>query len=170
MASDNEEDDRSVKKSNSVESVANFCNYCNKKVVDALCCVKCNATLHKSCWNSSKTKKSATCNHVEKLEIKDFEEPVSSHDYKAENEFLRMQVKLLTALVEEVKSKNQILMMNNELLLEKIKVKSDKSNDNVCKQSDTKKRTNEKTEIQAPLTAEAEISRQNSATHSVSMS
>lgn len=121
-ASEDEDYERSAKKLNSEEVKHSLCNLCNRKVVDSISCIKCNAILHKSCWNKSKKSQTATCAHVSNMEessSRSVSTPITEINF--ENEFLRMQVKLLNELLVEVKSKNQVLIKNNELLIERIK-------------------------------------------------
>lgn len=122
MSASEDEDKRSANNLNIDESKPNLCNLCNKKVVDSINCIKCNAMLHRSCWNKCKKSSSAICVHVSSMEESSCESistPITENNF--ENEFLKMQVKLLNELLVEMKSKNLVLMKNNELLIEKIK-------------------------------------------------
>lgn len=108
----------------SSELTVSLCSYCNKKVVDAMKCVKCNTLWHPSCWNTSKAKKSSTCQHVQEINLEESSTETTTELNSVEDpekEYLRMQVRLQNELLDEVRSKNKILMINNELLLEKIK-------------------------------------------------
>lgn len=116
-----EKNEPNEKEVNLTETTVNLCYGCGRKVVDAMKCVKCQEIFHPSCWNTSKLKKSATCEHVEVLSPEEKSISTVPETIDHEKEYLKMQVKLLNQLLDEVRSKNEILLCNNQLLIEKIK-------------------------------------------------
>lgn len=123
-SSEGEESDSLAKKSNISEINSNLCSHCNRKVVGAMKCTKCSAVLHPSCWKTSNSKNTSSCYHVS-VQIPDEISSGSIQLNKLEDDpvkqYLSIQVKLLSELLDEVRSKNLVLLENSELLSDKIK-------------------------------------------------
>ncbi|KAK9882467.1 hypothetical protein WA026_021502 [Henosepilachna vigintioctopunctata] len=95
------------------------CAHCNKKVIDVVTCSKCKEIFHRSCLSQAANKKSSTCVHVIDMmeQIRDKE----NETLRAANNSLKLKVNYLEEILFEVKSKNEVLMQNNSLLIEKMR-------------------------------------------------
>ncbi|XP_044754439.1 uncharacterized protein LOC123313565 [Coccinella septempunctata] len=96
----------------------NICNCCNRKVGEFIRCVKCGDIFHPSCLLKSANRKNATCHHApsDEGQLK-LNEEISIRN---ENKTLRIEIEYLKSLLDETRSKNTILLENNELLKFKI--------------------------------------------------
>lgn len=106
--------DRSSKSLSKDVKGDNICGYCGRKVLDYISCIKCDGIFHPSCMSKSSSGKTPVCLHV----------PVEKRSETEADEMdfriLKMENSYLKALVEELKSKNEILMQNNALLIDKL--------------------------------------------------
>lgn len=111
--------ERSDKLVDSSDKKSIYCAHCKKNVLEAVLCIKCKEIFHRSCLITAAKKRNANCIHETKdeinLEIQEEDNP------QFEIKLLRTKVKFLEDLLMESRSKNDILMLNNELLLEKIR-------------------------------------------------
>lgn len=110
---------RSAKMSKIGENSEKICNYCNKKVIDYVKCIKCTEFFHPSCLARAAKMESTNCQHEVSYSNRNHENE-DFPDLKSENKFLKMQVEYLNAIIVEIQSKNSILLENNKLLVEKI--------------------------------------------------
>lgn len=137
--SEDEVDNRSNKFINMGENKGVICFHCKKGVSGAVLCKKCNGIFHHDCIIVAARGRSATCIHEAKV-TGEIQESQEEENPQFEIRMLRMKVKLLEELLLESRSKNEILILNNQLLLEKIgtvektKNKQSEKNDNYIKQ------------------------------------
>lgn len=97
------------------------CVYCGKPVKKFVKCGKCFNIFHESCLIKEGNMKNAKCKH-ERLgnyqsSLTEKEDPVDT-----EKKILEIENLYLKQLMKEMTEKNQVLMQNNSLLLEKIKI------------------------------------------------
>ncbi|KAL3282650.1 hypothetical protein HHI36_005825 [Cryptolaemus montrouzieri] len=123
MASSDEQglDRRSANIIKNCDISEKVCNYCDKKLIDFMQCIKCDEYFHPSCLVRAANKKSSSCRHDSVKTQDEIETEDISDDIRVENKFMNMQVKYLTTFLKEVQCKNRILIDNNQLLLEKIR-------------------------------------------------
>ncbi|KAK9869168.1 hypothetical protein WA026_002917 [Henosepilachna vigintioctopunctata] len=95
------------------------CAHCNKKVIDVVTCSKCKEIFHRSCLSQAANKKSSTCVHV--IDVMEQIRAKEDETLRTENNLLKLKVKYLEEILFEVKSKNEVLMQNNSLLIEKVR-------------------------------------------------
>lgn len=111
-------DDGSVKSLKISNKSENICYHCSKKMISYSTCAKCGEIFHFSCLVQASKKKSAVCVH-EAAKPEEVLNEVNS-DLSVENRELKIKNEFLERLLAESQSKNQILLLNNELLIEKI--------------------------------------------------
>ncbi|KAK9876437.1 hypothetical protein WA026_012750 [Henosepilachna vigintioctopunctata] len=98
-----------------------ICGYCCRKVLDYISCTRCDGIFHPSCLSESLSGKAPACLHV----------PMEKRSETEAGEMdLRMENSYLKTLVEELKSKNEILMRNNALLIDKLSLNGNNGDKN----------------------------------------
>ncbi|KAK9873553.1 hypothetical protein WA026_022966 [Henosepilachna vigintioctopunctata] len=114
----------------------NICGYCCRKVLDYISCTRCDGIFHPSCMSKLSSGKTPACLHVPMEKRSETE--ASEMDLRMENSYLK-------TLVEELKSKNEILIQNNALLIDKLSLngnngdRNDRKNVNKASKSNTVK-------------------------------
>lgn len=98
------------------------CYQCKRKVVDSVKCYKCFDVFHPKCMEKSANLKSSTCKHEEGNIYKLAKE---YSELQNEKDIMNVEIHYLKQLLKEVQEKNRILMENNSLLMEKVKIQGE---------------------------------------------
>ncbi|XP_044759241.1 uncharacterized protein LOC123316977 isoform X2 [Coccinella septempunctata] len=117
------EKDKEIRSEKSEKIQKTKCAHCRKTVTRGIKCTECEDIFHYSCLKKSANQNQAICKHVGQSQSKDEE----NH----QNKILSVENSYLKELLKAVKDKNQILITNNQLLLEKIELLETEKNRNI---------------------------------------